>query len=293
MANFPTNADDQIKGTAADDVIDGLAGNDIIEGKGGNDVLFGNAGNDALFGDNGDDWLLGGFGNDLIVGGAGNDRLEGQAGDDFLAGGAGNDFYIVDNLGDAVLEGPNDGIDALATFVTYQLPANFEGLFLLGNDHINGGGNELDNTIFGNNADNVLDGAGGNDLIRGLSGNDILHGGQGNDILDGGPGADAILYVSPAHGADLIQSFNPAEDNFLILASGFGGGLSSGTPLVDGVTYVEGTAPVAPTTAGTFLFDTDDFNVFWDADGSTAGAPVLLAHFDTPVNISADDFAIA
>jgi hypothetical protein len=47
---------------------------------------------------------------------------------------------------------------------------------------------------------------------------------------------------------------------------------------------------VAPTTAGTFLYDTVSHDVLWDADGSNAGAAVQIAHFDTAVALKANDF---
>ncbi|MGO7199775.1 hypothetical protein ACCT14_34625, partial [Rhizobium brockwellii] len=59
-----------------------------------------------------------GTGNSLantIKGAAGADTLDGKSGADILIGGAGNDTYIVDNDGDVVTEGLNEGGDLIKT----------------------------------------------------------------------------------------------------------------------------------------------------------------------------------
>ena len=43
-------------------------------------------------------------GNDRLDGGRGDDLLDGGAGDDLLTGGKGNDTYVVDSLGDIIVE---------------------------------------------------------------------------------------------------------------------------------------------------------------------------------------------
>ncbi|MFT0213549.1 hypothetical protein VQ643_13235 [Pseudomonas sp. F1_0610] len=43
-------------------------------------------------------------GNDTLIAGDGNDILDGGTGDDILIGGRGNDTYIVDSVGDQVIE---------------------------------------------------------------------------------------------------------------------------------------------------------------------------------------------
>jgi Ca2+-binding RTX toxin-like protein len=51
-----------------------------------------------------DNVITGNSGTNTITGGAGNDTLDGGAGADILLGGAGNDIYIVDDVGDLVVE---------------------------------------------------------------------------------------------------------------------------------------------------------------------------------------------
>ena len=99
-----------------------------------------------------------------------------MAGDqaDRMAGGAGNDFYIVDHLGDEVIEGLNNGTDRVESSVSFTLGANVEHLTLTGTDDLNGTGNELNNDITGNGGINRLEGRGGTDRLIGGDKNDIL-----------------------------------------------------------------------------------------------------------------------
>ncbi len=79
---------------------------DAVNGTGNelNNQLIGNTKNNTLMGMAGDDTLDGGAGNDILNGGEGNDLLNGGLGADTLMGGLGNDTYIVDNVGDVVVE---------------------------------------------------------------------------------------------------------------------------------------------------------------------------------------------
>ena len=147
--------------------------------------------NDHLYGGGGNDLLEGGDGRDYLQGDAGIDRLDGGGGADTMVGGADNDFYIVDHLGDEVIEGLNNGTDRVESSASFTLGANVEHLTLTGTSDLNGTGNELNNTITGNSGINRLDGKGGTDHLIGEIRNDILVGGTGdNDLLEGGAGFD-------------------------------------------------------------------------------------------------------
>ncbi len=61
-----------------------------------------------------------------------NNLLDGGAGKDTLVGGFGNDTYIVDNVGDVVVEDFNKGTDLIRSSVSYTLSANVENGELLG-----------------------------------------------------------------------------------------------------------------------------------------------------------------
>ncbi len=162
-----------------------LDGESLPDGGGGGGPVnpAGTEGADTLTGDEGDNVLLGLGGNDTLNGLGGADLLDGGAGNDVLTGGAGDDTYIVASSGDQVLEGLNEGLDAVQSSVTHSLAANVENLTLTGNSQIHGTGNGLDNAITGNAQANTLSGGAGNDLLDGGLGRDSLSGGAGNDTF--------------------------------------------------------------------------------------------------------------
>ncbi|WP_189836413.1 putative Ig domain-containing protein [Sulfuriferula multivorans] len=200
----------QLFGMAGNDTIKGLDGNDTVDGgdgaddiyggmgddtlAGGNDDdrLHGEAGNDTLSGGAGGDLLEGGDGNDSLSGGAGVDLLDGGAGADSMAGGAGDDAYIVEDIGDTIVEAAGEGIDSVNSSVSLALSDNVENLLLVGYADINATGNVDANVMIGNTGANQLIGLGGNDELHGDAGTDFLDGGAGNDLLDGGTGVDTL-----------------------------------------------------------------------------------------------------
>jgi Ca2+-binding RTX toxin-like protein len=142
-----------------------LAGTQGTTGVGNNlnNQIAGNAGNNVLRGLEG---------NDRLIGGAGNDFLDGGTGQDVLIGGIGNDVYIVDDIGDRVVEETNQGIDTVRSSINYTLSSNVENLILMGTQNLDGRGNNLVNTITGNSGNNVLDGSAGADTLIGGAGDD-------------------------------------------------------------------------------------------------------------------------
>jgi len=209
------NTSETITGTVGDDLVfagggadtvNGGDGDDTLNGEAGNDTLIGGLGADTLDGGLGNDNLQGGLGNDILVGGenGGSDTLNGGAGNDRMTGGGGNDTYVVDSLGDIVIENVDLGTDTVQTsLVSYTLAANVENLALI--SVINGGptpgtvttnfvwtGNALNNTITSNGGNDTLNGEAGVDILNGNGGNDTLNGGIGNDTLNGGAGDDIL-----------------------------------------------------------------------------------------------------
>jgi Ca2+-binding RTX toxin-like protein len=178
-----------------------LFGSDGDEGIG---LLVGGSKADSLYGGGGNDLLEGGDGRDYLQGDAGGDRLDGGADADRMAGGADNDFYIVDHVGDEVIEGFNNGIDRVESSVSFTLGANVERLTLAGTADIDGTGNELSNEITGNDGINRLDGKGCSDHLIGGDNNDVLIGGLGDDLLEGGEGFDTYYY-NAGDGTDQIE----------------------------------------------------------------------------------------
>lgn len=170
------------------------------------DILTGGNQADHLYGGGSVDVLIGNAGRDYLEGNGGSDRLEGGAGADTMVGGAGNDTYLVDDLGDQVIEVGDNGSDTVESSVTFSLVGTtVEDLTLTGSADINGSGNDIDNLITGNSGMNRLEGKEGADHLIGNGGNDVLIGGTGDqDLLEGGIGFDTYIY-NAGDGLDRIE----------------------------------------------------------------------------------------
>jgi Ca2+-binding RTX toxin-like protein len=191
---------DHMSGFLGDDTLAGAGGDDVLNGEDGNDRLIGGWGRDRLIGGAGNDALAGGSGNDKLFGGAGNDVLDGGFGYDYLAGGLGNDVYVIDRLGDLVVEARGAGADTVASAnlnLVLGRYANIEHLRLDGSLDLNAIGNSADNRLTGNFGDNILLGGAGRDIIGGGAGADTLRGDAGRDLLFGGADADTFVYRAP------------------------------------------------------------------------------------------------
>ena len=208
------------KGTDANDQIYGSTLADTLYGFAGDDALVGNAGDDRLLGGLGNDSLYGGTGNDSLDGSSGNDYVDGGAGNDLMAGGPGNDTYMVDSLGDTVLEVISSGAggkDLVVTSVTLSAPTNVENLQASAGAAINLTGNELDNILVGNELANILSGAAGRDTLSGGAGDDVLNGGAGVDRMAGGAGNDT--YYVDSRLDVVVELTNEGADSVLASAS--------------------------------------------------------------------------
>lgn len=126
---------------------------------------------------------------------ADDDIINGTTGADTMAGGVGDDTYLVNHVGDVVIENVDEGYDRINTTINFTL-SNSQyievlasapgalGLSLTGNDYAN--------YIIGDAGNNVLVGGYGDDVIEGLDGDDSLNAGPGNDQLFGGNGNDTL-----------------------------------------------------------------------------------------------------
>ena len=131
-----------------------------------------------------------------------------------MSGGKGNDTFIVQVVGDKVLENADEGTDSVISDVSFVLGDNIENLTLVeGSAAVNGTGGGASNIIIGNSVDNLLLGLAGKDQLIGNAGNDTLDGGDGSDTLVGGLGNDVYFIdingdkVSETGvGTDLVQS---------------------------------------------------------------------------------------
>jgi Ca2+-binding RTX toxin-like protein len=223
--------------------------------------------------------LVGNANDNVMFGLAGNDTLNGGAGADAMYGGAGNDTYVVDNVGDVVIENPNEGTDKVQSSISYGLTANVENLTLTGSAAISGTGNSLNNTIVGN------------------SGNNVLSGGLGNDLLTGGSGADHFVFntaLNAVTNVDTITDFrHSAGDKIDLDHSVFGALQWSGAsaPISPSDFYASATG-AAHAATDHILYNTATGALYYDADGTDPGAPVKFAVLTGHPALVASDFLI-
>jgi Ca2+-binding RTX toxin-like protein len=211
-----------LTGNAAANTLDGGAGADTLAGAAGDDVyIVDDIGDVALenaaegtdtvragvsytLGANVENLALtgaaaiNGTGNTLdnaIDGNTNANTLDGGAGADLLAGGLGNDIYIIDNIGDSIMELTGEGVDTARASVSYVIGSGVENLVLTGAGIINGTGNALDNQIAGNGAVNTLDGGAGADTLAGGLGNDSYVVDDAADLVQEatGEGTDTVF----------------------------------------------------------------------------------------------------
>lgn len=118
-------------------------------------------------------------------------RIDGGLGADTMYGSSDDDVYVVDNVGDVIVDGPSySAIDTVEASITYNLEENLENLILTGDSAISG---------FGNSKANFLDGAlnsAANLLIGGI-GNDTYRLGQGDSATEAEDGGiDTLILAS-------------------------------------------------------------------------------------------------
>ena len=294
-------------GNAGSNVLDGGAGADVMVGFGGNDIFHVETaadyvgenvggGTDVVYtsvsyalaagqevevlsvDDHSATTAIDLTGNEFanqLYGNAGANVLDGGAGADVMLGFGGNDIFYVDNAGDLVGENTGGGDDMVFASVSYALATGSEVELLLaatGTAAIDLTGNELDNTIYGNDGANVLDGKGGEDLLVGLAGADIF----------------AFTTALGAGNVDVVFGFDSgidriALDDAIFAAIGPLGALNANA-------FVTGNA--ATDANDRIIYNNLTGQLYYDADGSGAGAQVQFALLSPGLTLTASDFQV-
>ena len=205
-------------------VFGGSSDEQIVANPGAGSILFGQGGDDVLWGSGFDDNLSGGSGSDTLRGGAGNDTMN---------GGDGVDIFVVQQLGDVLVETATGGYDtAYVTVNGYIMPesggafaAYVEVAYLAGTATVLNGSNSGENLVANPTAGSVLAGFGGNDILWGSDFGDSFTGGTQDDVIYSYGGADAIRFVESNWGWDQVSDFAPGAGDRLVfsVASGVTG----------------------------------------------------------------------
>lgn len=250
-------------------------------------------------------------GTDIVTGTAIRDYFRaGSGGADTLTGGFGDDQYFLDQAGVTVVEAVDGGTDSVHVSLSYTLVDNIEKLFQTGSADIQGIGNGLANVLFGNGGANDLQGLGGRDKLAGGAGNDTLSGGadidrlygedgddrlvggDGRDGLWGGNGADTFVLLPTVADADRIYDFATGTDKLEISEALFGQDFGSG-PSLDAAVFRNNATGLAQDAADRFIYNNLNGALYFDADGSGAGARVRIASLNgSPDTLAASDFVL-
>lgn len=294
-------------------IVGGIARN-RLNGKGGQDTLWGGKGDDIYVVDAGDTilelaneghdrvetavtWTLGdhledltltgadaidGTGNaldNLIRGNAAANTLRGGLGADTLEGGGGDDRLFVNSVADVVVELAGGGFDTVLTLATHVLDSAAEIEHLrtqtnTGTGAINLKGNGFAQSVTGNDGANRIDGGAGNDTLTGRGGADTF-------VFSAAPGAS---------NADVITDFVSGTDLIELDSAVFSNVMSGTLPSFSFAANADG---LATAMLHRIVYQTTTGELWYDADGTGAGARSLIAQIAGAPTLVASDILIA
>jgi serralysin len=272
-----------------------MAGTGALQGSGNalDNRMVGNSGNNYFNAQAGNDTILAGDGNDTIDMSTGGTSSPGQ---DSIDGGAGFDMIDYDGYARSALN-----VNLTTGVASGGGDAGAGGATLAGIERVNGGA--FNDLLTGGAAAETLDGRGGSDTLRGGAGNDYLTGGAGDDWLEagagndtmvGGAGNDSFVFAGagPATG-DRVYGFTTASDKFVLdhnvlTAMGALGSFGAG----DARFYAAANASGGHDADDRVIYNTNNGVLYYDADGSGAGAAQILATLDGPPAVAATDIFV-
>jgi Ca2+-binding RTX toxin-like protein len=191
-----------------------------------------------------------------------------------MKGSWGDDTYVVDNVGDVVVEYSGEGVDLVNSSVSYTLGEFAENLTLLTNANLTGSGNLNNNSITGN------------------SGANRINGGYGNDTLSGGAGNDTFVFswtLDSNYNRDIITDFSVADDTVelskYLFTSLAPGNLSTAN-------FVSG-ANASPKDSDDYvIYDTNTGSLYYDANGNGSGGSVKFVTLTGIPGLTVADFVV-
>lgn len=250
----------------------------------------GNAIANTITGNDGANVLSGLGGNDHLLGSYGNDTLDGGIGDDILDGGFGDDLFVVDAVGDVLIELEGQGTDTVRTSISLgALAANVENVVLTNTANLAATGNDLANVLTGNDGANALLGLEGKDTLIGGAGNDRLSGGAQGDRLTGGIGADSFVFdlLGPSADRDTITDFASGTDRIEFDQSVFTAFAVDAAGQIAASAFHVGTA--AATVDHHLIYNPATGALLYDADGKGGAAQIQIAILTGLPAVSAGD----
>ena len=256
-------------GDAAGDTFVGI---EALQGSSNADILVGDFAVNAILGGAGDDWIDGTYGGDYLYGESGNDNLVSRIQADFIDGGEGFDTVRYD-YADAGLRAYLYDISQNSGWAAGDTLISIEGI----------AGSYFSDDLRGDDQINALYGLGGNDFLVGFGGVDYLNGGAGYDLF---------YYNSITDGGstgDVIQDFTSGIDRISFTGSQFGLGYLAGAG-IESWRFVNGTSASYATSQ--FIYSAPTGQLWYDQDGTGAGAKVLMATLQTGATMTAADFYI-
>lgn len=153
-------------------------------------------------------------------------------------------------------------------------------------------GHDGSDNVFGSGGRDWLIGGAGNDNLNGGIGNDLLSGGAGNDVLSGGTGADIFRFdtaLDAAGNRDTITDFSVVDDT-IQLENGVFAALTTTGAL--STSMFKNLALGTVDSTDRIIHDGRTGALYYDADGSGAGAAVQFATLNGNPVITAADFVV-
>ena len=131
------------------------------------------------------------------------------------------------------------------------------------------------------------------DVIDGQGGDDWLDGGRGADTLTGGGGRDSFVFHASESALDTVTDFVSAIDKFVFDNNGFAGIGAPGDFTAGDTRFTAGAGFTSGRDAtDRFVYDTSSGNLYYDADGSGAGASRLVASLQGAPALAATDIQV-